>query len=134
MGTPLSNSQGFTLIELLAAIVILMVGLLGLLQSVNIAMEHDLRNLYRDTAVRLAEQKMNEAKGLAYTNITSYSVPRTLAVPVRNASEDYSVLRTVTQSSPADISRQIDIRVSWAYRNVTTMHTVSSMRARNVGE
>ena len=50
-----SSSSGFTLIEVMVAMVITLVGLLGLLQSVNLATEHNIKNALRDEAVQVGE-------------------------------------------------------------------------------
>ena len=55
----LQNKSGFTLIELLVSMVIMLVGLLGLLQTVNIAMEYNLKNQMRNEVVRIGDEIMN---------------------------------------------------------------------------
>jgi type IV pilus assembly protein PilV len=54
-----SQNKGFTLIEVLIAVVILMIGLLGLLHTVTIAVENNIANSLREEAVRIAGQRMN---------------------------------------------------------------------------
>jgi len=57
------NSGGFTLVEVIMAVLILLVGMLGLLQAVNLAMEVNLRNQVREEAVYVGERVMTELRG-----------------------------------------------------------------------
>ena len=50
-----SGSAGFTLVEMLMAMLVMAVGLLGLLQSVNLAYQQGTKNRLRSEAVQLAE-------------------------------------------------------------------------------
>src|SRR5512136_2934964 len=67
------NNGGFTLIELMAAMVITLVGLLGLLQAINVAMEHNLKNQLRDEAVLVAEQWMGNLKTRGFSQLSGLS-------------------------------------------------------------
>jgi type IV pilus assembly protein PilV len=51
-----TNNRGFTLMEVLVAIVILSVGMLALLQTVNVALVHTSTNMLRDEAVQQADE------------------------------------------------------------------------------
>jgi prepilin-type N-terminal cleavage/methylation domain-containing protein len=53
------NKEGFTLVEVLVAMVIILVLLLGLVQAALLSTESNLRNVFRDEAARIAEQRMN---------------------------------------------------------------------------
>ena len=68
-----TNNQGFTLIEFLVAIVILMVGLLGLLQTVNYAIVNNTTNQLRQEALLLADERMNLEKSKKFTAISTHT-------------------------------------------------------------
>ncbi|WP_246163477.1 type IV pilus modification PilV family protein [Oryzomonas sagensis] len=119
------NDNGFTLIEFLVAIVILMVGLLGLLQAVNVSLNHNLQNQLRNEGVVVADEQMARemAKGydLVSTSTSSYVISNR---PVLNAFKNFSVTRSgiILQNS-----KQVNIAVSWHHRGVSYNHGASAV-------
>lgn len=122
----MQDKSGFTLVELLVAIVIMMVGLLGLLQSVNIALEYNLKNQMRNEVVRVAQDSMNFMRSRPYDQIFRpiTAVPSSL----RNINRIYTVKRTVETVSDASQKYQVD--VVWKYKNVSTTQSVMTVRSR----
>jgi type IV pilus assembly protein PilV len=53
-----NNRKGFTLVEMMIALVIIMVGLLGLVQTVLLSIDSNMKNLFRDEAVRISQQAL----------------------------------------------------------------------------
>ncbi len=53
-----NNRSGFTLIEFCFAVLIMMVGLMGLLQTINMATLHNLGTVLRNEAISLADEQM----------------------------------------------------------------------------
>lgn len=124
------NKRGFTLIEFLAAIVILMVGMLGLLQVINLAYSTSLQNDLRNTAVVLADEEISRelAKGydnvIADGNFRNYTVSR----PILSAMKNYSVSMEGTQvSSGTNSSRQVSVQVIWRYKKMRYDHGISAV-------
>ena len=76
------NDKGFSLIEVMIAMVVLTIGLLGLLQAVNVSMEHNLKNSLRDNAVIVGEQQMNILLNLGFNAIqdTTYGQYTTIGL------------------------------------------------------
>lgn len=66
-----NNRSGFTLIEFCVAVLIMMVGLLGLLQAVNMATQHNLGNLLRNEAISVADELATMIKTYAQTTGTA---------------------------------------------------------------
>lgn len=120
----ISSNNGFTLIEFLVAIVILMVGMLGLLQTVNLALNHNLQNQMRNEGVIVADEQMARemAKGyeLADVSMRNYTVGRRIL----NAYRIYSVART---GSTLQNSKQINFVVTWRYKGVPYNHGASTV-------
>ena len=95
------SNSGFTLVEVIMAMLIFMVGMLGLLTAVNLAIETNLRNQIRDEAVNVGERVMSELRGKGFDNISvastvyqtyayqSYSVPSR----IRGSARKYGVQR-----------------------------------------
>lgn len=140
-----SNNQGFTLIEFLVAIVIMMVGLMALLQCVNVAIVRNLENQYRDGAVSLADERLAAETAKTFTLISSAEVSRlVIPRPINNTFKNYSVIRSgstmpdvsglplADRDSSDDVySKIVNIRVSWRYKNNRFEHTMSGMASRS---
>ena len=113
------SEAGFTLIEFLVSIVILMVGLMGLLQTVNFAIQHNMANEYRYEATRIADAEMVKEVGRG-TNLASFTAISTVAKRYEvkrtmvNGFKNYSVLKTGAQPTPN--TKEIIIEVSWRHR------------------
>lgn len=128
----LFNKKGVTLIEMMISLLIIMIVFLALMQTTVIGLSTNLQNSLRDEAVGIAEMRMNELKGLRFTNS---SVDANLAAGVtaeadvsrniRGFSVNYSPTRTI-----ADISfdsKQITIMITWSYKNHNYTHTITSI-------
>src|SRR5512136_3093130 len=98
------NNGGFTLIELMVAMVITLVGLLGLLQAINMAIEHNLKNQLRDEAVLIAEQWMGNLKTRGFNQLSGVSspqfTPRTVPSQLRARNVTYTVTRQCNSLNP----------------------------------
>lgn len=130
-----NREAGFTLIEFCVATLIMLVGLMGLLQGVNIAYEQNLGNMLRNEAVCIVDEQMVAAINAAtYTadgvtatgfnslvTIPAYSVTRKM----RGGSRTFSVLRTVTAQSTQ--TKEVNIKVSWTYKSKTLSHQATSL-------
>lgn len=127
MGNVLRNNNAFTLIEFLVAIVILMVGLLGLLQTVNVSLHQSMQNQMRNEGVGVADAEMAKelAKGYdgADTSFKNYTVGRR----VLNAYAIYSVSRSGTSLQN---SKQVNIDVSWRYKKQRFTQSASSVLSK----
>ena len=122
------DKGGFTLIEVMVAILILMVGMLGLLQAINLATEVNIRNQVRDEAVYVGERVMNEMRGKGFDNISVASPPTatyiygTYQLPskLRGVSRSYSVTRESKVISTLDSNsvKELTVTVDWSYKGV----------------
>jgi len=131
----INNSRGFTLIEFLVSIVILMVGLLGMLQSINLAMGQNTKSLFRSEAYAVANDRM------LLKRAQSFSIPNTSSNPpwsyvsrnVRGIFKNYSIQEVVNQLTDADPagrsqgSKQITINIAWQNKQQRSTHSVSSV-------
>ncbi len=122
-----SKNKGFTLIELLVAMVIMIVGLLGLLQAVNVAVSHNLTNQLRDEAVMVAEQQMNAEKSLSFDMIIDGITNAVIQRNVRNYIENYSVNQTVTTMGN---TKTINVVVTWQHKGNSYQHMVSTLKSK----
>ena len=136
-----SSNQGFTLIEFLVAITIMMVGLMALLQCVNIAIVKNLENQFRHEAVALADERLAVAMAKPFASISS-SLPDIVGEtkrPINNAFKSYSVVRrgsTIPAGLKIDddavYSKVVNVRVSWRHKGLRYEHTMSGMASRSI--
>lgn len=120
------NSSGFTLIEFLVAIVILMVGMLGLLQSINLAMQKSVENALRAEAVIIADEAMGHARAkTTFAALSTITKSSQVLRSARGIQKSYSTTVAVTQ--PTDRSKQIIVNVSWRNKGVRSNHGISSI-------
>ena len=121
-----NNQNGFTLIEFLVAILILMVGMLGLLQSINVAMDKNLENLFRNEAIMVADEQMMQLRSRSFQSIsTTASTVTVVPRNIRGIQKNYSAQRIVTD--PTTQSKQIQINVTWRKKNTPYSHSLSSV-------
>ena len=122
------NRRGFTLIEVLISIIILMVGLLGMFQTVNLALDKNLENQLRQKGIAVAEQQLNNLKGRSFSNITG-NTSSSVSVASGSTFKNISIQRQIIDLATSDSkTKRISIRVWWDYRGRQYEHqTVSGI-------
>lgn len=146
----LQNKKGATLIEVMIALLLFLIVSLALMQTSLISLENNLKNELRDEAVRIASERMEEARNIAFDNLLSDSTPGdNFEIPackkppvndpnnypikitrkIRNADIDFGSRRTVRPLGPD--SKEITILVRWQYRNTCYSHSISSIRKKS---
>lgn len=128
-----SGRGGFTLVEMLMAMLVMTVGLLGLLQSVNVAYQQSLRDKLRKEATSLAEARMHDWCRQPFASIvgTEPTVERGEKV-VGGASWRYEVRRE-RQAVGTDTVK-LQLVVTWSVRGVSNNHEIFALRTRRDGE
>jgi type IV pilus assembly protein PilV len=121
----IDKSNGFTLIEFMVAILILMVGLLGMLQGINLAMDKSMENVFRNEGVLVADDWMMAKRNKAFAALSAPMTSTSLVNRyTRGVYKNYSVQQSV--NSKTSNTKEVIITVSWNYRNKRNSHTVSS--------
>lgn len=119
-----SNNHGFTLVEFLVAIVIMMVGLLGLLQAVNMGILQNMNSALRAEGVAAADWHLAREMSKSFDLVSTSTQRTTDQRPILNGFKQYSVVRTgVTYSN----SKQINITVSWRNKGTRYIHESTSV-------
>lgn len=111
----------------MVAMLIMLVGLVGLLQTVNIATEYNLKNQMRNEVTRIAQDNMNSMRSRSFDAVSAVA---TMAVntELRNINRQYAVTRTRFTINANTSTYQVDVK--WKYKNVSTTHSVVSIRSR----
>lgn len=125
-----NNNDGFTLIEFLVAIVILSVGLLGLLQSVNYAISTNMQTQLRDEATRLADERMATEKSKVFDAISTTQRAEKVEVNVMNTFKNYSVVKNASLLTTN--TKNVQISIVWRYKSEKYNHVISSLVTRSI--
>ena len=120
-----SSDSGFTLIEVMMSMVILSIGLLGLLQVVNVSIDHNMYNMLRNEGVSVADAELTRelSKGFNYVSTSTLNYTKTRLVN-QAIQKTYSVART---GSLVSNSKLVHFRVSWGYKNARYNVNVDSV-------
>ncbi len=128
----ISSKGGFSLVEVLVAMMVMTVGLLGLLQSINVALQYNTRNHMREAAVILGEQTMNELRIKPFDTISTTATdgyaPMKVVRGVHGGQMKFVVERYAVPIT-ADTS-ELQVKIKWAYKNVSSVHDVKTIKTR----
>ncbi|QWV92032.1 prepilin-type N-terminal cleavage/methylation domain-containing protein [Geomonas oryzisoli] len=131
--TSLKNNSGFTLVELLVAMIIIAVGMFGVLQTINVSLQHNLQNEVRNEAVRIGQKYMADLRAKTFD---AYSTPYTTFTEngkVRGVSKPYTVERTsqvLATDGTQPSTRQLMVTVRWSFKNSNYVNEVVTVVAR----
>ena len=127
METVNQKNRGFTLIEVLVAILILFISMMAVLHALGLSVEHNMKNIIMDEAVRISEQRMNELRNIPVATLVSStpSTKLTISRNFRNTTIDYTV-NWIVENLSAD-SRAIQVLVQWNWKKIDHQHTVTSI-------
>ena len=127
METVNQKNRGFTLVEVLVAILILFISMMAVLHALGLSVEHNMKNIIMDEAVRMSEQRLNELRNEPITTLTSStpSTQLTISRNFRNITIDYNV-NWIVENLSAD-SRAIQVLVQWRWKNIDHQHTATSI-------
>ena len=108
------GQQGFTLMETSIAMVVMMVGALGIASLFVFSTQNNIGGSERAIAMAVAQQQLEQLRSVSYED-TTLDVG-TATSTVRSAEQNYTVERTVAQETNANGSakqlKKITIRVS----------------------
>lgn len=108
------GQQGFTLVETSIAMVVMMVGALGIASLFVFSTQNNVGGGERALAMAVAQQQLEQIRSVTYED-TTLDVG-TATSTVRSAQREYTVQRTVAQETNADGSprqlKRITIRVT----------------------
>jgi type IV pilus assembly protein PilV len=114
------------------SMVILLIGMLGLLQAINVSMEMNVKNEMRTQAASIAEDQMARKKSLPFDDITPGALENlTVPISMRSSVVNYSVTY-FAELFPAGATntKRLNIGVRWSYKGNNYEHVVSSLVTR----
>lgn len=121
------NNKGMSLLEVMIATIFLMIVSLALVQTSLLGFQENLRNTLREEAVRIADQRIGDLRGRAFTEaftdpllnagVTTATVTRKL----RSFQKDFTVTTTVTDLTQQN--KQITVEVTWNYKGPVFSHS-----------
>ncbi len=117
----IENNKGFTLIEVLVAMVILSVGLLGTAALITGIINGNKVSNRITTATVLAQDKMEEIKGLDYSSVVS-EPKSSLPSPY----DQYERQVTVIDPSPSANMKTVTVTVYWESNKSVSLQTILS--------
>ncbi len=124
-----NNEAGFTLVEFMVATVILMVGMLGLLQSANVAINSNRQNQLRNEATLVMDNVLAQELAKGYASASVLSTYTCEHRKVLNGFVNYSVTRSgITFPN----SKEVRFTVSWRYRNARYSYGGGGIIGNNV--
>jgi prepilin-type N-terminal cleavage/methylation domain-containing protein len=121
------KDKGFTLVEVLVAVFILFISMMAVLHALGLSVEHNMKNIIMDEAVRISEQRMNELRNEPIISLASSTglTQITIVRGIRNTSITYTV-NWIVENLSAD-SRAIQVLVQWRWKNINHQHTATSI-------
>lgn len=122
-----SNDSGFTLIEMMVAMVIITVGMLGLLATIDVSMQHTSQDQLRELAVSVGDEQMRNMQAVSFVS-SAFTNTTTVSRMYRNGSVPYHVTRT--SSTLGANSNELTILVEWKHRGVNQQHQVKTVKSQ----
>lgn len=144
------NEKGLTLVEVMMSLLVLLVVSLATMQTALLSIESGFKNVLRDEATSIAEQRINEAKTLPFSKLATmggdslpgedFALPACHNSPVNDSNNypvkvsrsfrnmaafDFGTRRTVTALGTSDL--QVDVLVRWVYKGVCYQESMSTM-------
>lgn len=120
------DNSGFTLLEVMVAMLITLVGLLGLLQSMNVVTEHTRKNQLRDEAIQIGEEQLNVMRSRSFED--SFDNFSTLQINSKRSKWNYVVERT--REEVTSTSKSLTVNVTWTYKDVPSSHEIVSIQSQ----
>lgn len=119
------NNKGFTVVELMVALLILMVGMLGLLQTVNLGLVHNMSDELRNDAVLAADEQMALEMSKPFDLVSTTTNLRVVNRGIRSSYKNYSV--TKVGSKVSSNTKSVNITINWKYKQQPYSHAITSL-------
>lgn len=130
------DKKGLTLVEVMIALVVLLLVSLALMQTALVSIDANTKNALRDEAVRISEERMNEARSLPFDDFDQNGAPDpdpltingTETRQIRNVPITFNTVMTIDTLNVD--TKEIDVTVNWTWRGENLNHRISTIRKR----
>ncbi|GAB4390739.1 MAG: hypothetical protein Kow0025_24810 [Thermodesulfovibrionales bacterium] len=109
------------------AMTILLFVSLALMQSALMGIDSNMKNVLRDEAVAIAEDKVDEARNVAFASLANAT--GTVTRDFRSV-DDFPFTVTNTVSTVNANNRQVNVTVGWQWKGEPYTHSVSTIVRR----
>ncbi len=133
MRTVKLDNRGMSLIEVLAAVLILMVVWLALMQMSVIGYRENMKNILRDEAINVAAARMNELRSLRFGHVDMTQTSDTGVVEpvvarlVRSSLGPFNFTPTRIIKDINTFSKQVTLSIAWTWRGKGYTHRITSI-------
>lgn len=125
------NSSGFTIIEFMVSVVILTIGLLGLLQTINLAISTNMTNKMRNEATILADETLSVRMAqLSSTDAAPFAVFSSSTPVTRKVFNGDKIFAVKTMQQPVSNSVEVNVTVNWTHKNTAYSHNASTVMSK----
>ena len=143
------DKKGLTLVEVMIALVIVLLVFLALMQTALVSIDSNMRNILRDEATNIAEQRMNEARDLQFNQTVDNLVSDTVSLSADGcvSADCPTGFSTTGDCVPRDVrsisgfkfctnrtvpvlntdTKQVTITVGWKWKGENYTHSISTI-------
>lgn len=136
----LKDRRGLSLVEVMIAMVVLLFVSLALMQTALVSIESNMKNVLRDEAVVIAEERINRAKAIGFGNLTTGDTTPLLPAPACPANfvtkyingqwhtvslkgiSNFGFCSSMWVTSLGNYDRRVDVFVGWNWKGVEYNH------------
>jgi len=111
--------KGYTLIEILVSILIMLIIILGLMQTMAVYISHNIKIALRNEAVKIAQSCLEDLRN-------GQNCPATLKRKVRNFNITFNIAAPDVGNLTSGVN-QINVTVSYSYKGQNYTHTITSV-------
>ncbi len=139
-----SNNKGVTLIEVMISLVVLLLVFLGLMQTALLSIDSNVRNVFREEAINVASESMNELQVVAFGDPILTAGTNCQNPPAgdftrnfRNLTKTFRVCNVITDLDAN--TKSVEVAVGWDHKNETAIiaptgrefqHSITTVRRR----
>ncbi|MEW6569827.1 MAG: prepilin-type N-terminal cleavage/methylation domain-containing protein [Nitrospirota bacterium] len=133
------NNKGVTLVELIIALVVLLLVFMGVMQSALLSIDHNLRNLLREEAIAIADERMSEMKNTPVDSLIAGTTCQIVQRNFRNASGQFTICDNIANLDAGVDTKSIEIVVGWDHKKENTpliptnrefQHSITTVRRK----
>lgn len=121
-----TDDRGMTLVEVLVSLAILFVVFYGLLDTMLVASEFNMRNVLRDEAVAVADNQVTTLRSVPYAALATGVTTMTVTRRIRGLDVPYAVTDNVSAVTDPNV-RRVNVQVQWTRKGRTYTHSLATL-------